>query len=756
MTPSPFLELRLEFPFPATEVHSGIPLSNGTFGALLWGQGRNLRITINRADYWDHRGGLAFGPEATFENLKKWLEDGDEGRLREVFEGKTGEESGTPPRPTRLPMGRIDLQLPEDWATESGGLHLRTGEAELEFWLPHRPDANRAKLRAVLFRETPVLCVRITGLDGEAVRVSGLPAGGPGGAPAVVEHYRKFGLGAPQAFDLADFSGWVQECPGEPAMCVAWHRQATSGGLVLLVTSVFGEDPSAARHRAMETLGASRGAGSTPASLRTFAWWRKWWERAAEVRLPDPGLEQLYYLGMYRLGGLSVPGGPAATLQGPWVEEHRLPPWSSDYHFNINVQECYWPCFAGNHVEALEPLTTMLKSWEPKLRENAQVFAGVEDGLQLPHSTDDRGTAMTGFWTGFVDHGSTAWTGQLLWLYYRYTMDRDFLRDTAYPFLKGAMRVYEAMLEEEGGRFSLPVGVSPEFGGSGFHAWGRNASFQLAVIHFLCRTLCRAAEELGLDPTDRKRWAAIDAGLPIGALSGAAGAPDAELLLWDGQPLTESHRHHSHLAALYPFDVLDCDGNEEHRRLVRNSMRRLARMGMGQWTGWCLPWAAILYARAGNGEMAALTLEIFRRLFMTPGYASTHDARVPGFTVMDSRPDIMQVEAAEGAAAAILEMLLHTAGDVLRIFPAVPPAWRDLSFARIRAEGAFLVSAERGNGRTSRIELRSEAGAPLRLANPWSGGPLLIRRDGRPPQRTQGRTLDLETRPGEVLELVPA
>ncbi|HEU4752394.1 MAG TPA: hypothetical protein VFU47_04725, partial [Armatimonadota bacterium] len=81
------LQERLEFPFPAREAHAGIPLSNGTLGALLWGEGRSLHLTLNRADYWDHRGGLEFGEEASYENLKRWLTRGDELEVRRVFEG---------------------------------------------------------------------------------------------------------------------------------------------------------------------------------------------------------------------------------------------------------------------------------------------------------------------------------------------------------------------------------------------------------------------------------------------------------------------------------------------------------------------------------------------------------------------------------------------------------------------------------------------------------------------------------------------
>src|SRR5436190_294030 len=98
------------------------------------------------------------------------------------------------------------------------------------------------------------------------------------------------------------------------------------------------------------------------------------------------------------------------------------------------------------------------------------------------------------------------------------------------------------------------------------------------------------------------------------------------------------------------------------------------RMPASSWrssTSSAAPWAAILHARVGNGQMAELLLETYRRMFMGPGYASTHDAVAPGFTVRDARPDIMQIEAALGAAAAVLEMLLHSRGGVLHLFPAI-------------------------------------------------------------------------------------
>ena len=736
---------RLEFPFPTPEVHAGIPLGNGVFGALVGSNQNRVSLVINRADYWDHRGGLEFGPDATYDNLKTWLESGNETRLREVFEGSRQVEPGVPPRPTRLPMGRMELVLPSGWAVQSGGLHLSNGEAELELSGWGRRSgrgAEIAKLRAVLLRDRPVLCVRVTGLDGAEIRVESRPPD----SPEVLKHFREFGFPPAERFDLGEFGGWVQECPEEPAMCAGWLTHSAPGGLILYVTAVFAESPVAARRDALSMLEQARSEGFTPVSARTYSWWGRWWTQGAEVRLDDPHAERLYYLGMYKLAGLSVPGSPAATLQGPWVEDHRLPPWSGDYHFNINVQECYWPAFSGNHLECLEPLSRMLREWEPTLRANARAFVGAVDGRMLPHSTDDRGRAMSGFWTGFVDHGSTAWTGHLLWQYARYSGDREFLRHTAYPFLKGAMRVYEAMLEDLGREFSLPVSVSPEYGGAALEAWGRNASFQLALIHWLCRALIEISGLLNLDTADRQRWEEIDRRLPLGAID-----PDQGLLLWEGQPLAESHRHHSHLAGIYPFDIFDSLG--EHRQLIRQSLRRHTEVGMGKWTGWCVPWAAILHARLGNGEQVSLMLDLYRRVFVGPGHFSTHDARFAGVSVMDRRPDIMQLEASLGAAAAVLEMLLHTANGVLKVFPAVPPHWRDVSFDRIRADGAFLVSAVRSEGETRSVKIHSEVGATLKIANPWGDGPFQIRQAGEPVRHVRGRHLELSTASGASLEL---
>ncbi len=69
--------------------------------------------------------------------------------------------------------------------------------------------------------------------------------------------------------------------------------------------------------------------------------------RYTELNERNPELEALYFqFGRYLLISCSRTPGVPANLQGLWNEK-LLPPWSSNYTSNINLQENYWG--AGSH-----------------------------------------------------------------------------------------------------------------------------------------------------------------------------------------------------------------------------------------------------------------------------------------------------------------------------------------------------------------------------------------------------------------------
>ena len=110
------------------------------------------------------------------------------------------------------------------------------------------------------------------------------------------------------------------------------------------------------------------------------------------------------------------------------------------------------------------------------------------------------------------------------------------------------------------------------------------------------------------------------------------------------------------------------------------------------------------------------------------------------------------IEAA-GAAGAVLEMLLHTQGNILSVFPAVPQDWPDAAFAGLRAEGAFLVSARRRQGTTQWVQVHSEKGGTLRLAYPFEDSPARLRRAGKREPLEPQPVLEILLQPGEEIEL---
>ncbi len=103
--------------------------------------------------------------------------------------------------------------------------------------------------------------------------------------------------------------------------------------------------------------------------------------------------------------------------------------------------------------------------------------------------------------------------------------------------------------------------------------------------------------------------------------------------IWEDTDLEESHRHHAHLSAIYPFDTIDWE-NPEWKEIVSNTIDQWIGEGMGLWSGWSLPWASIIHTRLGNGNGAKLMLDIWKRVFTNEGYGTLHDCNMMGLTLM--------------------------------------------------------------------------------------------------------------------------
>lgn len=697
--------------FPLPRPHCGMPLGNGNMGVLVWGQDNCLCLTVNRTDWWDHRQGECVLPGQTYRELieiyenRDPLTDPDESFIHKSMPINHAKDGIHWPS-TRLPLGRFELKIKSGFELhkavldyDSGMLAVTAGDAELRI--------SQSVKSNILLIEDPEKIV---------VEIKCRPAW-----EWVGKTFAKAGFEAPEILTGKNEYGWRQSCPEDPGVTALCRK--TSCGYAVTLT-LDGEPVPVPELEAVKS--------------ESSAWWEKYWDEVPEISIPDEFLNEFYKFAMYKFACATHPEGVACPLQGPWHEEYQLAQWSGDYHFNVNIQQIYTLAFASGRFEHLMPLFNMLESepFQNTMRNNAKNLFGMDDGLLMTHAVDDRGMQCGGVGAGSVlDFACGGWTAQLYWLYYKYTLDRDFLETRAYPFIFGIMRVFEETLEEYNGRLSIPLSISAEYGVSfnikrAGRNWnrrtGRDPSYQLACMRMLADILLECSQILGIEA--RPVWLDIKKRLPEYTPVGANG--EKRIAIWEGQDLDVCHRHHSHLACIYPFDSLPT-WSDENRRVIENSIDRWIAKGMGEWSEWCYPWAAIIQARLGFKEAPALLLKVWREIFINESWATVYLPKFRGLTAHrradmlkpKETSEIMQLDGTMGGATAILEMLVHQRGDTVHVFPAVPDEWKNLSFKNVCLPGAFRIGAKRRNGKIEYISVKS-----------LKGGRLKIKYDEQPPE----------------------
>ena len=162
---------------------------------------------------------------------------------------------------------------------------------------------------------------------------------------------------------------------------------------------------------------------------------------------------------------------------------------------------------------------------------------------------------------------------------------------------------------------------------------------------------------------------------------------DGRLWVSAGQPLEHSHRHPSQLMAIHPLGLLNPEDGPAQKKLIEGSLLEIRTLGPWQWTGWSYPWMSLIASRAGYGNWAWQMLDTYANAFITPNtFHVNGDPRVFGVSLFAYEP--MTLEAGFGAAAAVMEMLVQSHNECIRLFPAIPDRWHDGSRPRDHVPGA--------------------------------------------------------------------
>jgi alpha-L-fucosidase 2 len=454
--------------------------------------------------------------------------------------------------------------------------------------------------------------------------------------------------------------------------------------------------------------------GSTPASqLPTDQ------RIAAFSKAGDPALvAMLFQYGRYLMISSSRPGGQPANLQGLWNESNN-PPWDSKYTDNINTEMNYWPVEETNLSECQLPLFDALKDLAASGAITAREQYGAR-GWVLHHNFDLwRGTAPINASNHGIWETGGAWLSTHLWEHYLFTGDKQFLRDTAYPLMKGAALFFvDAMVKDpKTGYLITGPSNSPEHGGLVM-----GPSMDRQIVRTLFGETVAAAKALDTDAALRDQLTLLRERI----------APDqigkyGQLQEWmeDKDDPKDNHRHVSHLWAVYPGSEITPYGTPELEKAARQSL--LFRGDEA--TGWSLAWKLNLWARFLDGDHAYRILQnlIYPATDRTPATPS-HAGLFPN--MFDAHPPF-QIDGNFGATAGITEMLLQTddpygtstsltqveSGDAafVNLLPALPSALPNGSVSGLRARGGLEAAITWQNGKLVKAVLKASRTEPVKV-----------------------------------------
>lgn len=435
-----------------------------------------------------------------------------------------------------------------------------------------------------------------------------------------------------------------------------------------------------------------------------------------------PYLEELYFqFGRYLLISASRTKNVPANLQGLWAPQ-LWSPWRGNYTVNINLEENYWPAFVANMAEMAEPLDGFIAGLAANGKFTAKNYYNIHEGWCSSHNSDI--WAMTNpvgeknespEWSNWNLGG--AWLVNTLWERYQFTQDKAYLKNIAYPLMKGAAQFCLRWLidnPKQPGELITAPSTSPENeyktdkGYHGTTCYGGTAD--LAIIRELFINTIAAGKVLGLKNKEMEQALAKLHPYTIGHMG------DLNEWYYDWDDWDFQHRHQSHLIGLYP-------GNHLTDATLQKAAERSLEIKGDKTTGWSTGWRINLWARLHNAKQA---YHIYQKL-LTPiaprgvrkeDWKAWHNGGGTYPNLFDAHPPF-QIDGNFGGTAGVCEMLMQstlTNGQAtIELLPACPEQWQDGAISGLCARGGYEVSFEWKDGKVRACNIKAKKAGTLTL-----------------------------------------
>jgi alpha-L-fucosidase 2 len=640
-------------------IYEGVFTGNGLLGTMTYTKDiQYVRIDIGRTDVYDHR-----------PNLESALFD-----------------------KARLPLGHFSLAFPDTIKKAYGEIDYIHAEASAFYTVGN----ENCVIKTISFSQQDIIYIEISKGRRSLPDLVWIPEKAQ--SPRMhFDHATKqeYYPDNPVGYTLqkGDIQVYIQPLLAGGGYAVAYKKIEGQDKDYYVVTASYAQQGQKFVEEAIQNIQSFK-TTSLPRLIEEHrSWWKEYYNRST-LAVPDKSLQQFYELQRYKLACATRYDKPAIDLQGPWTSST---PWPAYWH-NLNIQLTYSPTFASNHLDIAHSLIAMID------RNFGNLIQNVPEPYRYNSAAIGRSSSPDMISPVYVQKGldNEAWDdgrkelGNLTWMlhsyyqYYRYTMDTA-VYDRLFPLLKRAINYYIHLLEKDNnGKYHISVRTySPEYP----QGYAYDTNYDLSILKWGLKTLIALDGEREGNDKFRGQWSDI--------LDNLRPYPQDStgFMIAKDLPYAISHRHYSHLMMIYPFYDMHWDDLDNRELIERSVAHWQSKKSYLQ--GYSFSGVASMYAMMGKGDQALEALHILLEKYVKPNtlYAETGPV----------------IETPLSAMATIQELVLQHWNGYTRVFPAVPNAWRDVSFENFLTDGAFLLSATRKNGQTENIIIESQHSGEIKL-----------------------------------------
>ncbi len=502
---------------------------------------------------------------------------------------------------------------------------------------------------------------------------------------------------------------------------------------------VFGEKVTDADALAEAELLIKKATKSGPEKIRIAhdKYWHTFWSKSGVLMHSEDGfadyLENLYNLHIYWMAGCSR-GKDAPKFNGAnylFCNDWRS--WGGCYWYQ-NTREMYWSLLPANHPELFPPFIDLYVRNLPRMRKVAEALFDAP-GASCPET-------LKGF-GGESDSASNQYTNLYLstgtevahqfYMYYMYTQDKKFLRDTLYPFYKEFLTFHQYFFQkEEDGLYH----IYPSNAKEQYH-WIKDSITDLSAVKASLKIMIDLSKKLNIDKKERTHWQdMLDNLAPFQKdvkrnrfLPGIffdtfppSRFPKSEAI-YKKSPKYRSYKskmntfnaENVECEPIFPYGIHGLHSSNADLKTMRNTFLSRPYNVWTKGNNWDP--SGIWAARLGLPDQVLRCLRQYTENVQAFPQGFAHFAgwypEVWGNTI----GDVPAFDSTGDCAAVIPEMQLQSYGGRIRVYPAWPKEWQgefDLA-----AEGAFMVSSKIKNGQIPHVKILSKKGGKCTVVNPW-------------------------------------